>query len=260
MNQSPTRQPPLRILLPLLAVVLLGIGFAATRGDDDGDRDALSSEEGLPVDDTTADTGVAPAVEDTLVETTTAVPSGRQVSFKITSADGWIWIVEALVPTQVSFRKDVSSSPPGYARLVMSATGKPSGTIVSATGGGRISPQASAAVYFARFKITTNRTQPDQSRSWSGLLNCQVPTSGTFSCNLGNFGSFLPGTATTFEESFGDYSEDVVDELVSQLGAQQPTFEIGASPTGGCTALLAPDGSITQGGNSVAGGCTIEAL
>jgi hypothetical protein len=230
-------------LVVALVVTVTACGDSADRPLSASDTTAVSS---------VATTAARPATTATTTSTTTAAAptttvgsTSRTMQATVTSTDGWKYTVALTDKAVIKFSKDISTSPPGKAKLRVVATAPPTGSAVGLDTG-RTPPAVTLAVQYlytlndAKFSTTAN--QPDMTQA---TVRCNI-SGESMLCDFGWFGGIGAGIMPPPQASgdAGVFDEALLDELLAQLSAQQPTLSVQVVGVGGqCIVYFKPDGS-----------------
>lgn len=241
----------------VITVAALALVFSACGGSD-GDSEALSPDDPQSAPSTTE---AAPADAETLETTTTAPPTTTEpptptlrVSFA--DPDGFSYSGELpfIVP-EATFRKDISESPPGEARLYVSFDQYSFPEVEGGTGGfnrdgERVSPMAllptnngersgDPASVSGGIEMLLGRDMPSDLRTLQGLCIADQNTD-TMVCSLSNYTS---GSS----DYVYDADEADVDEGLILINANDPMVRYFVNHQGGgCVFTVTTAGSLVN--------------
>jgi hypothetical protein len=186
------------------------------------------------------------------------------IQFTLTNHEGWEYAGILEFPhDQVTFSSDVSSSPPGYAKLVLTLTGA-SGNLefpdlnAGRPNGPRLEIETGRLVYPVEHSLVTTQGESLVGPcEWAGTSTDVTPEhESPFSLELRCW--LLPPADT---EMNGDAPEAEVQTLATELQHATPWYEFGfkfpgeAADTGQCDFYVAPTGQIRDAAEFARFGC-----
>lgn len=243
----------------LLAVTSVVVSILAGCNDDGADKgvgDSATGEVGTVASTSTAFTTAS------VPQTTTAV-LGPRVHINFTDGAKWTYSFDETVSARISFKKDISSSPPGKAAIVTTVQPMVAPTARTPTNPGRSGPPIlpSAALFYPGVGYP-NGSSPGFCRGSSNYMLIQglKPVLAGTLCFAYNRSADSNGRAVD-----GGIDEVDVDRFLAATAAMKPQimFLIGDIGSGGCGmyALIGPDGTPTIGGDDDAKseGCLLSA-
>lgn len=196
--------------------------------------------------------------------TTAAVPSGPTWRFHLTTFEGFEYDVVATIPTTVKLSKDVSSSPPGTARLLATVSGKQQWEIVSTldgreqsvpptpSSGGTVTASFNHAMWTMPADLGIN-IEPDP---YGPCASKTDEPSGTdvpafvWTCVVGEEVKPLPVSDPDFDNS-DNFNEADVDRLIATFNNRTPDFYVVDIDHGGCTVILYTDGRVAPATSTI---------
>jgi hypothetical protein len=210
---------------------------------------ALCEEKGssATVDDIYADASAANADATATTTGPAPEPAAKQIHFEVTTSEGWHYTGSVPFPTQaLTLSKDVSSSPPGTAKLIAEVQGDTVERVtVPADNPGRSNgPELTVRPGYFAYKF------PDDVRSASlGGTPCDIAEDGSnyeyepytvvIACSPGENDGSASGEATN------DTDEANADALIAAMSSVHPTYVMSFAPYGRtCNIFISPTGKV----------------
>lgn len=230
------------------AVVALGLVASCGSGDDAAGGPTTSEPP-------------ASAIAGTTIATTPPATSQLQTtepttwSFQLVGPDRWEYDVTVTASYRLSFEKDVQTSRPGDAKLLVRVV-VPGGLAVDAESAvaGRTAPTLRLWQVYAFYAM--DQATADVAPAYYNPPGCGRVDVGYFGCSVtidGQIGSVDPNSPYEGSESWKseDLPEAVVDRWITSLGDQELAgVELVFFPSEsitGCSAMLFTDGSVRSG-------------
>jgi hypothetical protein len=183
-------------------------------------------------------------------------PPKLAVRFALTTSDGWTYAGELPFPPQTAaFRKDISSSPPGSAKVTASVSGQaiPSMTFSDTNPGRPNGPKLTVSPGMLAYRVGADLlTNSNHYDGPSAFGPCQIAQeSGALSSwpfSGDTVGTIICQPGTSAGTSQDDGPESQIDALISQLKGEHPTYVLNLlDPTGNdCNIFITPSHQIIK--------------